>query len=451
MIKYNPNNPELIWPGKRLTRGQSKTPPVSKRPLQLHELSHGSDAADWRNKLIAGDNLPAMRSLLQRFTGAVDLIYIDPPFASGNDYHFTPEFGGTSHKGAVAQNGHKAKAYGDAWAADLAGYLSMMAQRLAVSRWLLARHGSIIVHCDFRANSHLRLIMDEIFGPENFANEIIWNYATGGASRRLFACKHDTLLYYRKGDKFKFFPNRVREPRTDKAMRRAQNPAGARIAAADTTKLPTDVWQIPALNPMAKQRINYPTQKPEELLNKVILSTTEPGDLVLDAFCGSGTTLAAAEKLQRRWIGCDSGLWAIHTCRKRLLAIDGCQPFELLVVPANSGHADKLPQLTAEIHWPQPLTAQVELTDFCLADLRAIPANLRQAPWYDFIDFWAVDWDYRGGPFNLNWTAYRTRNNRELPLLSAPHSFPSPGERHIAVKVIDAFGNETMKLLDPPQ
>lgn len=149
----------------------------------------------------------------------------------------------------------------------------------------------------------------------------------GGASKEFFARKHDTIYFYAKSDRYKFYPERVRQPRTEKAMRRAQNPVGARISSSDTTKLPTDVWDIPALNPMESERVDYPTQKPVRLIEKLMLASSNEGDLVLDCFVGSWTTAVAAEGLRRRWIAADLGRFAVHTTRKRLLSIPDVRPF----------------------------------------------------------------------------------------------------------------------------
>jgi DNA modification methylase len=346
---------ELVWPGKYNDDGTLNEVPRVSLPFQVIETVNESRAtrevvknkgaslfdtyegnegdtfeAGWRNKLIWGDNLLVMGSLLEKFAGKIDLIYIDPPFATGADFSFKAEIGEEGEEIFKEQSVIEEKAYRDTWGRGLSSYLNVIMPRLRILHDLLSEHGSMIVHCDFRVNSHIRLIMDDIFGPGAYTNEIIWNYATGGASNEFFACKHDTLLFYRKGSKYKFFPDRVREQRTEKAMLRAQNPTGARISSDDSTKLPTDVWQIAALNPMAVERLNYPTQKPEELIVKALLAASDPGDLILDAFCGSGTTLAASEKLGRRWIGCDLGRWATHVTRKRLLGIENCKPFEVL-------------------------------------------------------------------------------------------------------------------------
>lgn len=356
MAKIEVNKTELVWPGKYNDDGTRKEVERVNLPFQVIETINEARATreaakkpkqkslfdiwqakegdtfekGWKNKLIWGDNLLVMASLLEKFAGKIDLIYIDPPFATGIDFSFAAEIGEGGLEVTKEQSIIEEKAYRDTWGKGIDSYLQMMYERLLLMKDLLADYGSIYVHCDFRVNSHLRFLMDSIFGEKNYNNEIIWNYATGGASREYYAQKHDNILFYSNTPKYKFYPDRVREARTEKAMRRAQNPKGARIGIEDETKLPTDVWQIPALNPMAVERLGFPTQKPEELLSKIILASSDENDLIVDLFCGSGTTCAVAEKLGRRWIGCDLSRWAIHITRKRLLGIENCKPFEVL-------------------------------------------------------------------------------------------------------------------------
>ena len=273
------------------------------------------DNGNWKNLIVQGDNLQFLKTcylnrnplVKDKVKGRVKLIYIDPPFATRGEF-----------RGNAGEASYSDKV-------DRGEFLEALRERLIFMRDILSDDGSIFVHLDYRSSHYVKIIMDEVFGKKNFVNNVVWCYSTGGASKQFFARKHDTLLFYRKTDRYQFFPNRVREQRTEKAMKRAQNPTGARISADNTTKLPTDVWNIPALNPMAKERLNYPTQKPEGLLKKVILSTSSPDDLVLDAFSGSGTTAAVAEKLGRRWIACDFGKHAAYTMQKRMLDIANSQ------------------------------------------------------------------------------------------------------------------------------
>lgn len=195
-----------------------------------------------------------------------------------------------------------------------------MAIRLIPMRRVLSETGSIYLHCDPTASHYLKLIMDAIFGFQNFLNEIVWHYQTGGAGKRWYSKKHDVILFYAKTEKYLFNPNAVLVHRTDKALARAENPKGARISIENTNKLPMDVWaDIQALNPMATERLGYPTQKPVSLLERIIKASSNENDLILDPFCGCGTTVHAAEKLKRRWIGIDISTFSIGLIKERIL------------------------------------------------------------------------------------------------------------------------------------
>ena len=291
------------------------------------DFNSGRQTAGWTNKLIWGDNKYILSSLKNgpmrdeiEKEGGIKLIYIDPPFDVGADFSMKVKVGEDTYE--KKPNILEHIAYRDTWGLGADSFLSMIYERLIIMKDLLADEGAIYVHCDYRLNSQLRLILDEIFGKENFTNHIIWNYSTGGVSKEHFARKHDDILYYRKNkENFNFFPEKVMDDRTEKSLKRAQNPTGARIDSSNTKKLPLDVWNISVLNPMSTERIDYPTQKPEELLEKIILSSSNEEDLICDFFAGSGTTAAVAEKLNRKWICSDLGKFSIHSIRKRMIEI----------------------------------------------------------------------------------------------------------------------------------
>ena len=303
--------PELHWTGKRPFKSTQYF------PAQLKE-EYGSAKDGWMNKIFWGDNIQVMSHLLKDYRGKIDLIYIDPPFDSKADYKKRIKLKGKEVISDI--NAFEEKQYSDIWTND--EYLQFMYERIILMKSLLSDKGSLYLHCDYRTSHYLRLILEEVFGKDNYINEIIWGYATGGASKEFFGRKHDTIHYVRKSKDYIFNPNEIREQRTEKSLKRAQNPNGARINSDDTTKLPTDVWNdIQALNPMEKERTDYPTQKPEALLIKIIKASTNPGDIVFDCFMGSGTTQAVAMKLGRKFIGADINLGAIQTTTKRLINI----------------------------------------------------------------------------------------------------------------------------------
>jgi adenine-specific DNA-methyltransferase len=284
--------------------------------------------------------------------------YIDPPFATGADFSFTTEIGERGEEITKEQSIIEEKAYRDTWGRGIDSYLSMIYSRLFLMRDLLAPEGIIYVHCDSRVNYLMRAILDEVFGQANLRNEIIWCYRGGGTSEKDSAEKHDVILRYSKGPSYYFDVDPVRIPYSDASTERLQNKANVfrgdkvyrNYEPNQLGKHPEDWWTIQPIMPSEKQERSvcyYPTQKPVELLQRIVESSCPSNGIVLDAFCGSGTTLAVAEGLRvvrgeknekslgianhrRRWIGCDLGRFAIHTARKRLLSIDNCRPFEVL-------------------------------------------------------------------------------------------------------------------------
>jgi len=198
----------------------------------------------------------------------------------------------------------------------------MIYERLVLLRDLLAEDGSIYVHCDWRLNASIRGIMDEIFGPENFLNHIIWSYSSGGASPNFFGRKHDDILLFTKSSNYIFnytrekSYNRGLKPYRFKGVKEYQDEIGWH-----TLVYTRDVWKIDMVGRTSKERIDYPTQKPETLLERIIKTSSNEGDLIADFFCGSGTTAAVAEKLGRKWIVSDLGKFAIHATRKRMIGV----------------------------------------------------------------------------------------------------------------------------------
>ncbi|MEM3668160.1 MAG: site-specific DNA-methyltransferase [Thermoplasmatales archaeon] len=290
---------------------------------------------DWKNILIWGDNKLVMSSLLkQGWAGKINLIYIDPPFFTGADFTVRTEIGDEQieKEPSIIEE----RAYKDTWSGGIASYLKYMYERLVLMRDLLAENGSIYVHLDWHVGHYVKVMMDEIFGYENFLNEVIWHYKTGGRSREFYSNKHDVLLIYTKTEKYIFNADEIGIPRGEvmKHHMKKNIDADGRVYWTirsgdkiykyyeDDLLTPEDVWtDISHLQQKDPERLGYFTQKPEALLKRIILASSNPGDIVADFFCGSGTTLAVAEKLGRRWIGCDLSKFAIQVTRKRLLDI----------------------------------------------------------------------------------------------------------------------------------
>ena len=644
----NVTKTELVWPGKYNEDGTLREVPRVSLPFQVIETVNESRAArdakatgtqptlfdvyqgnegdtfedGWRNKLIWGDNLLVMGSLLEKFAGKVDLIYIDPPFATGLDFSFTATVGEADYAVSKEQSAIEEKVYRDTWGQGISSYLSMLHPRLGTMKELLSPRGTVCVHIDYRLVHYVHSILCEVLGPSTFRNDIVWSYGGRGAKAvsGQFPRNHDIILAFARGEDPTYnraygerhhdvnnLPSHIKlepdgrpfrtSPRgdyTDQSIVRLEQEGriyrtsrgNVRIKyhmkrRGDTViedRLIGDVWDdIPDMmhSPMV-ERLDYPTQKPERLLHRVVESYSNEGDLVADFFCGSGTTMAVAEKSGRRWIGCDLGRWGVHTTRKRLLGIENCKPFEVLNLgkyerqywqgtsfagtsatitetalyeylafilklygarplpglthlhgqknralvhigavdaPVTIGDVDaaidecvklrqkelhvlgwewemglndlmvnaakakgvkllllqiprevmerqatdkgdvrffELAYLKATVQTPQKLTARVKLEDFVIPNPEIIPDEVRSKvrKWSDYIDYWAVDWNFQHDTFMQGWVTYRTRRDRSLTLVSDLHTYTKAGKYRALVKVIDIFGNDTSQLFD---
>lgn len=327
----------------------------------------GRQLKGWTNKLIWGDNKLILSSLANgpiheeiEKEGGLKLIYIDPPFAVGADFGFDIQINGeTAEK---KQSIIEEIAYRDTWGKGISSYLTMMYERLKLMHNLLAEDGSIYVHCDWRVVNHLRLLLDDIFGSNNFKNIVTWQRATMSGAKAVgnqFGRNYDSIIYFTKSEKAVFnrqfleysqdyidkkFIYKERDgrryrlqpkgTRSEKAIEefRSQN----KIVETDSGYIQIkfyldemngvvldDVWlDIQDIRTIqGDELLNYPTQKPEALLERIIKASSNEGDLIADFFCGSGTTAAVAEKLNRKWITTDLGRFSIHTTRKRMIGI----------------------------------------------------------------------------------------------------------------------------------
>lgn len=305
--------PRLNWKGKRPFRSTQYF------PAQLKEVFGKEDENGWINKLFWGDNLQVMSHLLKEFRGKVDLIYIDPPFDSKADYKKKVKLKAKSTTSDLTS--FEEKQYTDIWSND--DYLQFMYERLILIRELLSPTGSIFLHCDPKKNHHLRCILDEVFGGENFVNEIIWSYRRWTGNSNNFLEMHDNIYFYSKSSEYKW--NQIWTEYTDASLHRKKN-FHTRIKDGDVFETSVDdrgvkdndVWNISVINSQATERTGYPTQKPEKLLEKIIECSTNENDLVFDCFMGSGTTQDVANRMKRRFIGSDINLGAIQTTSKRL-------------------------------------------------------------------------------------------------------------------------------------
>lgn len=611
MPKIDITKTELIWPGKYNEDGTLEEVPRVNLPFQVIETVNESRATreakkggvqgslfdfyegnegetfeeGWKNKLIWGDNLLVMGSLLEKFAGKVDLIYIDPPFATGADFSFTTQVGEGELEVLKEQSAIEEKAYRDTWGKGISSYAPMMWDRLRIMKELLSPTGTIAVHVDWRVGYMIKAMLDELFGSNAFINEIIWYYTGAGRSPERFSRRHDNIYWYANGAEWFFTPDPLRTEYAEATRERFSHHIGNIRGGRDfgvqelnpKGKHPDDVVKISIEAPSANERTGYATQKPIALLEKLTAGLAPKNGLVADFFVGSGTTLKACELTGRRWIGCDLGRWGIHVTRKRLLSVKNCKPFEVLNLgkyerqywqsvtfgekqnkpiteralfeylsfilklygaqpvvgmahlhgkngktmihigavdaPVTISEIDsateecirlkqkelhvlgwewemglqdlviqeaknkgvkllllqiprevmehqatdkgdirffELAYLDAAIRKPKGLTAQVTLKDFVIPNAELIPDDVRGkvGKWSDYIDYWAVDWDFHNDTFMQGWVAYRTRKDRSLLLTSDPHTYEKEGKYRILVKVIDIFGNDTSQVFE---
>jgi adenine-specific DNA-methyltransferase len=406
---WGPDNPhplsrlktELVWEGKYDEYGHKREVSLPSFPLVMQRIETIDEPRDssraqgslfdeeaahrdrFRNRLIWGDNKLALAQLASEFRGQVKLIYIDPPFDVGADFTMSLPIGEDGLTMEKGQSVIEAVAYRDTWGRGTDSYLQMIADRLILMRDLLSDDGSLYIHADDHVSHYIKPIADEVFGQENFINEIVWQRTNAhNMVGRYFARVHDVLLFYTKSPSYTwnkqyadFEENQLGEYRPDVdgrlftgqdltvssrskgrqfTWRKVKPPAnrawafseqkldelwdeGKIITKADGTprlrglkvflderpgKKITTLWtDVGRVGNTSQERLDYATQKPESLLERVINASSNEDDLVADFFCGSGTTLAVAEKLGRRWIGCDLGRYAVHTSRKRLIGV----------------------------------------------------------------------------------------------------------------------------------
>lgn len=373
---------ELVWNGKtgevcnivlpfqvieQVDEPRAEKPEDTAMQLTLFDLDErGRQLKGWTNKLIWGDNKLILSSLKNgplreeiEAQGGLKLIYIDPPFDVGADFSMDIEIGGDTF--TKKPNILEEIAYRDTWGKGADSFIAMIYERLVLMRDLLAEDGSIYVHCDPRVNSHVRMVLDEVFGKggdndkAGFRNEISWCYTGGRIPKVAYGRRHDTIYFYTKSAKWTYNYQAVMKPLNEEQKARYKyedengryrligrflkdSPIkGARDVAPEWEEkhpelvmryymkdgtLCLDYWDdIPQLNQVAKDRTGYPTQKPSELAERIIKASSNEGDLVADFFSGSGTTAAVAEKLGRKWIATDLGKFAIHTTRKRMIGV----------------------------------------------------------------------------------------------------------------------------------
>ncbi|MDP7422315.1 MAG: site-specific DNA-methyltransferase [bacterium] len=490
-MKANTDQAKLIWSTRK------KPIELPERPFRTVEIidddtgkQTGRDTPpyNWHNKLIRGDNRQIMSSISKQTWGRdVRLIYLDPPFFTGSNFSLSTSFvNGKDNTPYTIQ----APAYRDTWKDGISSYLQFMYERLCLVRDLLTDNGSLYLHCDWHVGHYLKVMLDEIFGYENFRNEIVWFYPdTPGRTKRYFNSKHDVIFWYSKGKSFIFNADQVREEILPESKARYKSPRvlGGRSylggKSATIGKVPEDVWRIPSVKGTTVEKMRYETQKPELLLKRIILASSNPGDLVADFFCGSGTTAAVAEKLGRRWITSDLSERSIQITRKRILNIHRshdlfdskrkklyhrpAKRFEVLiqegikkqrednsasgqtVCPAQDepGSSSESPALE--------LKTTVSNNDLFLSLTGFTPIlipkgkgpNIEVDDSKKLLDYWAVDWNHSGNIFHNHWRSFRMPKRPDMDF-TASHRYDTSGEYRIMVKAMDVFGRVITREMD---
>ena len=414
----------LEWQG----RGEPELKPTI---LQLDTEAYPREAppsTDFSGQLMMGDNLGVMTALLAEWEGQIDLIYVDPPFLTGKAYSARIGRGEDSRRPSEWRT---VSGYQDTWQ-DGAEYLDMLYPRLDIMHRLLSPSGTIYLHLDWHASAYARVLMDEIFGPDRLLNEIVWVYHGPSPIRRAFKRKHDTILVYTKSKKHTFNADAVRvayDPSTVKTFSSSPKAGFGKVPDLERGKVPEDWWYFPVVARLHKERTGYPTQKPEALMERIILASSNPGDVVADFFCGSGTTAVVAGRLDRQWIACDSSPLAIHTTYRRLLLGNFVHPFRSWRAEGETTSYGLNPQVT--------VSQSDSLIQVALDDIQSDAAE--QEPFPANLNLWEVDWDYDGDVFRSRSQAVRLWREDEIAT-HLKHTYPQPGEYSLGVRAFDNQG-----------
>jgi DNA modification methylase len=425
---------EIVWAGK-YREGQRVRSPRAVHPIETDEV-FGAPGQGSANRLVLGDQAHALAALLDEFAGQVGLVYIDPPFDTGGAFDFLASVPGAPDDAPRIP----VHAYDDARGLDR--WLAWFSDAVSLLGELLADGGSLYVHLDAHVSHYAKVVLDEVFGKGAFQREIVWRigWVSGFKSRaRTWVRNHDTILFYAKGGRVRTFhkayvpypPGYVR--RDGKPPRGAGYPMEDVWNASENDRL--DSIQIMSFS---GEKVGYPTQKNEALLSRIVRASSNPGDLVLDCFSGSGTTAVAAERLSRRWIVCDSAPVAIHATRKRLLAMPEVRPF---VVQRVGESTWPLGGVLVVAGWIDGRGARLELRSFEMMTQASIPLRTRDAVshWSQWLEGWCVDWDHQGSALHAESTVWRRSRSGLLPL-AATHEYDAPGFRRVLVKAFDVLG-----------
>ncbi len=395
----------------------------------------------WANKLIWGDNLNVLRDLTKDHRKLIQMIYIDPPFFTGTDYNITiPVLDEDSSP-------IEEFAYNNIWKEpeNLSSFMKWFEERICLMKDLLRNEGFIFVRFDYHYGHYAKQVLDKVFGKENFCNEyLIRRMIKNLSKKQMYRQKHlivqfDSLFLYQK----------TRESKLTGKVKKVRRKGGDPI---ETERMNDNIWLDISGYQKTKQTL-YPSENSEVLLERVIKLSTNEGDIVADFFSGSGTTLAVAEKLKRRWIGVDIGKFAIHESKKRMLRIFNSKPF-LVFQAMESSHCTTKSHDIGSLKVDVKIKKQqvkIGLVDYIIKpnSLKTkTPQNKRNVS--DLIDYWAIDWDYRNKVFHNRWCSYREFTRRRVKSrikLGAEHEYQKLGDYEVLIKVVDVGGNEITKAI----
>ena len=404
------------------------------KPAELHCWSEAfpqqiqANTAD-QGRIIHGENAGVMMALSQELEGQIDLIYADPPFLTGKAYHARI---GQDEDSRNPKSWRTTEGFHDNWS-DGAAYLDMLFPRLQLMHNLLSESGTLYLHLDWHTSAYARVILDEIFGPDRLINEIVWVYHGPSPIRSAFNRKHDTILVYTKSKEYTFNADDVRvayNPSTIKTFKSSPRAGFGKQPDLERGKVPEDWWYFPVVARLHKERTGYPTQKPEALLERIILASSNPGDLVADFFSGSGTSVSVAARLERRWLACDPAPTAFITAYRRLLMTSGVRPFTLWK--------------TAETQEEPTLGLEVQITtNGAQAEARIVKINSTDSTEVHFpkdLVLWEVDWSHENEMFRSQSQAIRVWRSDEISL-QLKHQFSSDGAYELRIRAFDSLGH----------
>jgi site-specific DNA-methyltransferase (adenine-specific) len=426
-------------PFARLTWDQRDQPPQDSTDIQTWSEFYppGTKRGDpFQGRYILGDNLLVMHELLPEYQGKIDLVYADPPFLTGKAYRARIGHNEDSRK---PDEWETVRSYQDTWR-DGAEYLDMLHPRLELMWRLLSPTGSLYLHLDWHASAYARILLDEIFGPDRLLNEIVWVYHGPSPIRSAYNRKHDTILIYTKSKSYTFNVDAVRipyDPSTVKTFASSDRAGFGKKPNLDRGKVPEDWWYFPVVARMHSERTGYPTQKPEALMERVILGSSNPGDIVADFFCGSGTTPSVAARLDRSWIACDPELTALQVSYRRLITTEGIKPFTIERHHTPSPFNLLEPKVTCHF---EADTLHVQLEDV----LDSETGKLLNP---DHVVLWEVDPYYDGSIFRSEFQVTRPWQNHDL---ERTLSVPKQGRKSmmLGVRVMDVRGYSGLKQIN---